>query len=140
MAKMGQFTMAADRLHRILVVDDEKDAASTLAEILEADGHQTLAVNDGPAALTVLQTFEPDVVLLDLGLPEMDGYEVATRLREQDRDRQILLIAVTGYQSDMARLKQAGFDRYLMKPPNLRKLDALLAEWDSGTTEDRRST
>jgi two-component system, chemotaxis family, CheB/CheR fusion protein len=131
---------AKHRPRRILVVDDEKDAARLLAEFLESDGHRTLAVNDGPAALTALETFEPEVVLLDLGLPGMDGYEVAARIREQDRHRKLLLIAVTGYRSDAPRLKQAGFDRHLMKPPDLRKLDAWLAEWDSGVNGDGRST
>jgi two-component system, chemotaxis family, CheB/CheR fusion protein len=123
------------RLYRILVVDDEKDTARTLAEVLEANGHRTVAVHDGPAALTALETFEPDVVLLDLGLPEMDGYEVAKRIRAQGRLGGAFLIAVTGYQSDTARLRQAGFDRHLMKPPDLRKLDAMLAEWGGGGNE-----
>ena len=115
---------------RILVVDDEKDVAETFADLLKEEGHQTLAVNSGPAALVAFRTFDPEVVLLDLGLPGMDGYEVAKRLREEHRDKKVLLIAVTGYQNDAARLKQAGFDQHLLKPPDLRKLSASIAAWD----------
>ena len=119
------------RPRRILVVDDEEDVATTFADLLEKDGHQTLAVNDGPAALAAFGKFGPEVVLIDLGLPGMDGYEVARRLREEHGDKKILLVAVTGYQSDAARLKQAGFDQHLLKPPDMRKLSALFANWNA---------
>jgi CheY-like chemotaxis protein/two-component sensor histidine kinase len=118
------------RPRRILVVDDEKDAARALAGILEFDGHQTLVVPDGQAALKAMRTFDPEVVLLDLGLPGMDGYQTATRLRAEYRDKRAHLIAVTGYRDDVARLKEAGFDAHLLKPPNLQKLASLLAAWD----------
>lgn len=121
------------RPSRILVVDDEEDTAGTLADLLKEDGHQTLAVSNGPAALAAIRTFGPEVVLVDLGLPEMDGYEVARRLREENGDRKILLIAVTGYQNDASRLKQAGFDHHLIKPPDMRKLSSFIAGWDSGS-------
>jgi two-component system CheB/CheR fusion protein len=119
------------RPHRILVVDDEEDTARGLADLLGAEGHETLAVNDGPAALDVLHTFDPDVLLVDLGLPTMDGYEVARKIREEDSHRR-LVIAVTGYPSDADRLKQAGFNGHLMKPPNLQTLSTWLADWDRG--------
>jgi two-component system CheB/CheR fusion protein len=118
--------------HRILVVDDGQDIREALAALLEAEGHQTLAVNDGPDALKAIGAFDPDVVLLDLGLPEMDGYEVARRLRDEHPKKRMLLIAVTGYQADPARLKQAGFDDHLIKPPNLETLSGLLTAWDRG--------
>jgi len=117
---------------RILVVDDERDAARALAGILEHDGHRTLVVGDGPSALTAMRTFDPEVVLLDLGLPGMDGYETARRVRVEQGDKRALLIAVTGYRNDVARLKEAGFDGHLLKPPDLQKLAALLAAWDGG--------
>jgi two-component system, chemotaxis family, CheB/CheR fusion protein len=120
------------RPRRILVVDDDEDIAGMFAHLLEKDGHQTLAVKDGPAALAAVRTFGPEVVLVDIGLPEMDGYEVARRLREEHRDKKILLIAVSGYQKDAARLKQAGFDEHLIKPPDMHKLSSFIAEWDSG--------
>ncbi len=112
---------------RILVVDDEEDAGEPFAELLAADGHVTLAVNDGPSALAAVDTFDPEVVLLDIGLPGMDGYEVAKRLRKEHEKKNILLIAVTGYQKDSARLEQAGFDHHLIKPPDMFKLAAILA-------------
>ena len=131
-AKPGSAEPGKIRPCRILVVDDEEDMAETFAELLEAAGHQTLAVNDGLAALAAFRTFDPEVVLLDLGLPEMDGYEVARRLREEHGHKKILLIAVTGYQNDAARLKQAGFDQHLIKPPDMRKLSTLLESWSNG--------
>ena len=82
---------------RIMVVDDEQETAKIFADILELDGYETLAVNDGPTALLAARGFSPDVILVDLGLPEMDGYEVVTRLREEHGDKKILMIAVTGY-------------------------------------------
>lgn len=118
------------RPHRILVVDDEADMAEAFAELLEANGHTALAVNDGPSALEAARTFEPEVVLLDLGLPDMDGYEVARRLREEYGDTKMLLIAVTGYKADRGRLQEAGFNFHLIKPSNLQDLHDLLAEWD----------
>jgi len=117
---------------RILLVDDEKEMAGMFAALLKSDGYQTLAVNDGPSALQAVRTFGPEVVLLDLGLPEMDGYEVARRLREEHGDQKILLIAVTGYQNDDLRLKQAGFDHHFTKPVDRKKLSALLAACDGG--------
>lgn len=70
------------RHRRVLIVDDQEDAAVALADYLQQDGHQMLVVNDGPAALAAVASFDPEIVLLDLGLPEMDGYEVARRLRD----------------------------------------------------------
>ena len=117
---------------RILVVDDERDTAEILAELMKRDGHKTLALSDGAAALEAVGSFDPEVVLLDLGLPVMDGYEVARTLREKHEDHKILLIAVTGYQRDDARLRESGFDDHLIKPSNSRQLTALLAKWDTG--------
>jgi two-component system CheB/CheR fusion protein len=128
----GPTLPGAIRSRGILVVDDERESGELLAELLEQHGHRTLAVNSGQAALAAIPAFGPEVVLLDIGLPEMDGYEVARRLREEYPDMRMLLIAVTGYQSDAARLKQAGFDEYLIKPPDMRKLFAILAEPEAG--------
>jgi two-component system, chemotaxis family, CheB/CheR fusion protein len=123
---------AKSRPRKILVVDDEEDVAFALAERLEEEGHQTLAVNDGPAALAAVRKFAPEVVLLDLGLPEMNGYEVARKLREEHADKKIFLIAVTGYQKDAARLMEAGFNQHLIKPPKMQTLSAMLAALDRG--------
>ena len=116
-----------DRPLRILVVDDQEDIANVLANLLQKTGHQTLAVADGEAALQALGTFNPQVVLLDLGLPRMDGYEVARRLRQENGGTKILLIAASGYSEDKARLKEAGFDHHLLKPLDMKKLLSLLA-------------
>jgi chemotaxis methyl-accepting protein methylase/signal transduction histidine kinase/chemotaxis response regulator CheB len=124
---------AGPQPRRILLVDDELDTAQTLAELLELEGHhQTLVVGDGPAALKVVDAFDPEVVLLDLGLPEMDGYELARRLRAEHRRKQILLIAISGYSKDWGRLEQAGFDDHLLKPAGSAEVLALLAAWERG--------
>lgn len=115
------------RPYRVLLVDDEIDMVKILARLLDKAGHQTRMVHEGVAALAALQTFDPEVVLLDIGLPGMDGYEVARKLREDPRGKALLLIAVTGYQADHERLEQAGFDHHLIKPLSMRKLFALLA-------------
>jgi CheY-like chemotaxis protein len=112
---------------RVLVVDDEADSADSLAEILELYGHQALAVGDGPSAIAAAATFKPDVVLLDLGLPNMDGYEVAQRLRQLPGSGGMVLVALTGYQKDGDRLSQAGFDHHVIKPPDMPQLLAWLA-------------
>jgi two-component system, chemotaxis family, CheB/CheR fusion protein len=115
---------------RILVVDDEEDCGTALAELLMTDGHEAVAVLDGPSALETARTFHPDVVLLDLGLPKMDGYEVARRFRQEHKGEKLIMVAVTGYQNDADRLKQAGFDRHLIKPPNIQTVSALIASSD----------
>jgi PAS domain S-box-containing protein len=109
---------------RVLVVDDNADAADLLAEALGASGHVTSVAQDGPTALHVACTFRPDIALLDIGLPVMDGYELAGRLRSQFGA--VRLIAVTGYGQtpDRERARAAGFDVHLIKPVDL---DALLA-------------
>jgi len=119
------------RRRRILIVDDETDAAEILAELLRRQGHETHTVHDGLAALEAVRTFGAEVVLLDLGLPLLDGYEVAMRLRQEYAERTMLLIAVTGYGSDSARLTRAGFDHHLIKPLDLRLLTGHLAELDA---------
>ena len=120
------------RSRRILVVDDEEEASQFLADLLELGGHISRAVSDGPTALAAVGTFDPEVVILDLGLPGMDGYEVARRMRNEYPDKKILLIAVTGYQKDAVRLKEAGFDHHLVKPANLKALSAIIENWDAG--------
>jgi CheY-like chemotaxis protein len=120
------------RPRRILVVDDEAEMAMLFASLIEANGHQTMVVHDGPSALAAVRSFGPDVVILDLGLPEMDGYEIARRIREEHADEKILLIAATGYQRNDARLRQAGFDQHILKPLDVQRLAALIAGLDGG--------
>jgi signal transduction histidine kinase len=103
---------------RILIVDDNQDAADSLALLLQLDGHETQAVYTSSAALERARSYQPDIMLLDIGLPEMNGYEVAMQLRRDGAAKRIRLIALTGYgqAGDLARATQAGFDDHLMKP------------------------
>lgn len=115
---------------RILVVDDNEDARDSLDLLLRLDGHEIRKAADGPAALAAAPEFRPDVVLLDIGLPGMDGYEVARRLREQSSTRGALLVAITGYgqPDDRLRAEAAGFDHHLVKPVDPEALGRVLAE------------
>jgi CheY-like chemotaxis protein len=104
------------KFRRILVVDDNVDSAETMAEILKLWGHEVETAHDGPAALEAARAHRPDAVLLDLGLPAMDGYETARRLRQEGLGT--LLVAVTGFGAaeDRRRTAEAGFDTHLTKP------------------------
>jgi CheY-like chemotaxis protein len=117
---------------RVLVVDDNVDAAELLGEVLELDGHQVSVVHDGRAALERMETFAPEVVFLDIGLPGLDGYEVARRLRRRPGGAAVRLVALTGYgqASDRQRSREAGFDTHLVKPVELDTVRALVAGAD----------
>ena len=110
--------------------NDEQDTRNTLATLLRIAGHEAVAVPDGLAALEATRSFRPDAVLVDLGLPEMNGYEVARRLRDEHKGEKLLLIAVTGYQNDPDRLREAGFDQHMIKPLDMQKLKASIATED----------
>jgi len=103
---------------RILVVDDNRDAARSLADLLTVVGHKTHAAHDGEAAVANALTFLPDVILLDIGLPRVNGYEACRRIREQSLGRDLVIIAITGWGQDEDRRKsqEAGFDGHLVKP------------------------
>jgi two-component system CheB/CheR fusion protein len=113
---------------RVLVVDDNADAAVTLQLLLQSLGHETHVVHDGAAALDAARRLEPDVVLLDIGLPGLDGYEVARRLREMEAARPLRIIAVTGWgtEADRRRSQEAGFDLHLVKPLDPEELAQVL--------------
>lgn len=119
----------AQSARRILVVDDNRDAASTLEMLLEIWGHDVRVVHSGPAALAEAVAYRPEVVLLDIGLPGMDGYEVAQRLRELDGLEKVALVAITGYgqEDDRRRSREAGFDQHLVKPVDPVQLQQVLA-------------
>jgi PAS domain S-box-containing protein len=114
----------------ILVVDDNRDAADSLAELLRMVGHDVLLAHDGAQALEVAAANHPDTVLLDIGLPGMDGYEVARRLRERPDLARAHLIALTGYgqASDRRATSEAGFEAHLVKPVDFMELERLLAQ------------
>ena len=114
---------------RVLVVDDNEDAATMLTVLLQKRGYETCTAFDGPGALGAVRAFEPDVAILDIGLPVMDGYELAEHLRERLASRPPRFIALTGYgqASDRRRTAEAGFEAHLVKPVDMRALEALLA-------------
>jgi two-component system CheB/CheR fusion protein len=111
----------------VLIVDDNRDAADSLALLLQLEDHATLAVYSGPDALTQAAAFEPQFVLLDIGLPEMDGYEVARRMK--DIVPEAHLIAITGYglAGDRQRSANSGFEAHLVKPVSLDDLQTVFA-------------
>jgi PAS domain S-box-containing protein len=114
---------------RVLIADDNRDAAESLAMLLEIEGHQVTVVHDGLQALASIESSKPDVALLDIGMPEADGYEVARRVRGDTRTRDLMLIAVTGWgqEADKARAAAAGFDLHFTKPIEPQLLIGLLA-------------
>ena len=114
--------------HRILIVDDNADAGTSLSALLQLNGHETQTAFSSVDALSLAESFDPDIVLLDIGLPEMDGYEVARRLRRTPQGPRIHIIALTGYgqQADRDRARQAGFDGHLVKPLDFAALDRML--------------
>jgi len=114
---------------RMLVVDDDVDAAEMLEMLLTISGHAVRIAHDGPAALEAALEFRPNVVLLDIGLPEMDGYEVAKRIRQQPALTNVVLVALTGYGQETIRQRSqdAGFDHHLVKPADFAKVQHILA-------------
>lgn len=111
-------TVAASPCQDILVVDDNRDAAATMGLLLRTMGHRVAVVHDGPAALQSVAARCPDIVFLDLGMPGMDGFEVARRIRARSDGRSIVVVAVTGWgqEDDRRRTREAGFDHHLVKP------------------------
>ena len=120
---------------RILVVDDNRDAADSLAMLLRTSGNDIRTAYDGAEAVQVANDFEPEVVLLDIGLPNMDGHEVAQRIRQEPWGRRTCLIAVTGWsdEADRARSRAAGFDHHLVKPLDTGHLAQLLGSVERST-------
>jgi signal transduction histidine kinase/ActR/RegA family two-component response regulator len=114
---------------RVLVVDDNADAAASLSTLLEIGGHTTRIANDGYQALQVAQEFRPQIIFLDIGMPGMNGYEIAQALRKMQRIERLLLVAVTGWgtENDRARSRDAGFDQHLTKPAGLSEVNAILS-------------
>jgi PAS domain S-box-containing protein len=122
-------SFAAGPQRQILVVDDNEDARMLLAEVLATFGHRVQSAADGPAALALLESFRPEVAILDLGLPGMDGYELAARIRGLPEHSQMRLLALTGYgqPEDAQRTRDAGFDVHLVKPIDVQRLLAHVA-------------
>jgi CheY-like chemotaxis protein len=131
----------AEQLLRVLVVDDNVDAADSLARLIKMWGHEVDVAYSGPAAVALTAAYQPDVMLLDIAMPTMDGYEVARRLRRQARFEHTLLIAVTGYVDEDHRLlgEEAGFDHHLSKPTSPQALKRMLLLLQQGWAESPRT-
>ncbi len=117
------------RCLRVLVVDDNADTVESFSILLNASGHNVRTAHDGPAAVQAALDYQPDVALLDIGLPGLDGYQVAKRIRQEPALKNVVLVALTGYGQDSDRQTslQAGFDHHLVKPARLEQLTQILA-------------
>ena len=115
---------------RILVVDDNVDSADGLAKLLRLDGHEVSTANDGAGAVSAAKTFQPELVLLDIGLPDISGYDAARQIRSLPGGSELRLVALTGWgqQEDRRRSREAGFDRHLVKPVAPAKLERVIVE------------
>lgn len=129
--------VARERKHRILVADDNRDAADSLALLLEVGGHEVRIAYDGLQAIELSAEFLPDVILLDIGMPGLNGYETAQRIRAQRQDQRVVLVALTGWgrEEDRRRSRDAGFDAHLVKPVEHGPLMNLLAELSASPTQ-----
>ena len=126
---------------RILIVDDNKDSADSLAMLLEITGNKTYVAHDGVEAVEAIEKHRPEVVLLDIGLPRMDGHEVCRHVREQPWGKNIVMIALTGWgqEDDRRKSKEAGFNGHLVKPVDYEKLLDLLGSLTNGAEAQRKS-
>jgi CheY-like chemotaxis protein len=115
----------------VLVVDDNRDAADTLAILLDMDGYDTSVAHSGKDALEHVHRQRPDAVILDIGMPDLNGYEVARRIRAEPEGRGVFLLAITGWghPDDVARAKAAGFDEHLTKPVDADNVVRLLGKY-----------
>lgn len=123
------FELPAYAKRRVLVVDDNHDAAASLALLLKHNGDDTDTAHDGLEALEAAEHFRPDVILLDIGMPKLNGYEVCRRIREQPWGKDVLIIAVSGWGQESNRLQseQSGFDHHMVKPVDFSALAKVLA-------------
>jgi len=143
-AKLASRTTAAKPAaaggRRILIVDDNIDGADSLAMLLQLGGHETHKAHDGVEAIETAERVRPDAVLLDIGLPKMNGYEACRRIREQPWGKDLLLVALTGWgmEEDRHRSKEAGFSTHMVKPVDYDALTKLLATLPVDPNGDRQ--
>ena len=123
---------SASASHRILVVDDMQDSAHSLSRLLKLKGHDTRTAHDGQEAVEAAEEFHPDIVLMDIGMPRLNGYQAARHIRDQPWGRNIVLVALTGWgqEEDKRLASEAGFDRHLTKPVDPTALTSILAEFE----------
>jgi two-component system CheB/CheR fusion protein len=123
----------------VLIIEDNLDSASSLREVLELHRHQVEIASSGPEGIAKARELHPEIVLCDIGLPGMDGYEVARAIRSDRSLDGTYLIALSGYASaeDVLRASKNGFDRHIAKPPSLEELERILAEAPAGTSAAR---
>jgi CheY-like chemotaxis protein len=131
----GDAAQAKPAPRRVLIVDDNVDAADSLALVLALDGHVTQAAYSAREALRLVAEFQPELILLDIGLPEMDGYDVARRVREIPALDNVRIVALTGYGQveDLRKAREAGFDDHLVKPVDFATLERCVAGLTGGS-------
>ena len=119
---------AATAAQRVMVADDNRDSADSLAMLLELAGHEVRVARGGRVALSLAQTFRPDVAIIDIGMPDLNGYEVARQLRREPWAARISLVALTGWgrDDDRRQASDAGFDRHITKPVDPETIDRIL--------------
>jgi CheY-like chemotaxis protein len=127
---------ATPTLRRVLIVDDNEDAARSLAMLLRLMGHDVRTAHDGPSTLEMMRAFQPDIAFLDIGLPGMNGYELAKHVRQLPGGDSVSLVALTGWgqEEDRRRSHEEGFDHHLTKPADPAALEPLLAQGRKATT------
>jgi len=113
---------------RVLIVDDNRDSVETMATLIRLSGHEIEMAHDGETALEKAKSFKPEIILLDVGLPDMHGYEVAERLRAIPENKSLVIVALTGYgnEEDRRRARDAGFDYHFVKPVDFTALESLI--------------
>jgi CheY-like chemotaxis protein len=123
---------------RVLIADDNRDAANGLARVLEILGHWTYVAFNGASALELAKSIRPEIVFLDLGMPDMSGYVVCQRIRALLREDLRAAIAVTGWSNERARSDsfEAGFDRHLVKPTTLQTIADVIDDFTNQSSED----
>ncbi|WP_019230408.1 response regulator [Sedimentibacter sp. B4] len=115
---------------KVLIIDDNKDLTEIMCDLIGFLGHKTICSQDGKVGIAMAKEHHPDVIICDIGLPVMDGYEVAQQMRKDDEIKETFLIALSGYAGpeDRKRSREAGFDRHLAKPADISAIERVIAE------------
>jgi len=123
---------------RVLIIEDNIDGADSLREVLQLDGHEVAVAYNGPEGLAKARSFRPEVVLCDIGLPGMDGYDVARAFRASQSLKGAFLVALSGYAlpDDLQRAREAGFERHIAKPPSIEQIAEVLDDFASSKACD----